>query len=135
MLGYGTDRFPGFYLHDSGFPVPWRVDSPGEVAAVLRRAAELGTEARAIVVAEPVAARTSSSTGRCTTACWQAGLAAAAEAGVRGKDVTPFLLDYFHRETDGASLEANVAARAAQRPAGRADRRGGRVIARSSSAT
>ena len=36
------------------------------------------------------------------------GLAAAAEQGVRGKDVTPFLLDHFHRETDGASLEANV---------------------------
>ncbi|MBA3406519.1 MAG: pseudouridine-5'-phosphate glycosidase, partial [Solirubrobacterales bacterium] len=27
VLGYGTDRFPGFYLADSGFPVPWRVDS------------------------------------------------------------------------------------------------------------
>ena len=37
------------------------------------------------------------------------GLAAAGQVGVRGKDVTPFLLDYFHRETAGASLEANVA--------------------------
>jgi pseudouridine-5'-phosphate glycosidase len=37
-----------------------------------------------------------------------AGLAAAREHGVRGKDVTPFLLDFFHRETDGASLTANV---------------------------
>jgi pseudouridine-5'-phosphate glycosidase len=39
----------------------------------------------------------------------QAGLVAAAEAGVHGKDVTPFLLDFFHRETQGASLAANVA--------------------------
>ena len=38
----------------------------------------------------------------------EAGLAAAADAGVGGKDVTPFLLDFFHRETGGASLEANV---------------------------
>jgi pseudouridine-5'-phosphate glycosidase len=37
------------------------------------------------------------------------GLAAASEAGVRGKDVTPFLLDWFHRETSGASLATNVA--------------------------
>ena len=28
VLGYGTDGFPGFYLHDSGLPVPWRVDAP-----------------------------------------------------------------------------------------------------------
>ena len=39
----------------------------------------------------------------------QAGLAAAEQAGVQGKDVTPFLLDFFHRETQGASLNANVA--------------------------
>ena len=37
VLGYGTDRFPGFYLSDSGHPVPWRVDSTAEVAAVARR--------------------------------------------------------------------------------------------------
>lgn len=37
------------------------------------------------------------------------GLAAAETAGVRGKDVTPFLLDHFHRETQGASVAANVA--------------------------
>ena len=38
-----------------------------------------------------------------------AGLRAADAAGVHGKDVTPFLLDFFHRETHGASLAANVA--------------------------
>ncbi|MEO8815526.1 MAG: pseudouridine-5'-phosphate glycosidase, partial [Mycobacterium sp.] len=38
-----------------------------------------------------------------------AGLAAAERSGVRGKDVTPFLLDFFHRETHGASVAANVA--------------------------
>jgi pseudouridine-5'-phosphate glycosidase len=53
VLGYGTDRFPGFYLSDSGFPVPWRVDSPEEVAAVLRARDALGTEA-AVVVGNPL---------------------------------------------------------------------------------
>jgi pseudouridine-5'-phosphate glycosidase len=39
----------------------------------------------------------------------EAGLAAAEQAGVRGKDVTPFLLAWFHEQTRGASLAANVA--------------------------
>ena len=53
MLGYRTDRFPGFYLADSGFPLPWRVDSPEEVAAVIRARARCGADA-AIVVANPL---------------------------------------------------------------------------------
>ena len=38
----------------------------------------------------------------------EAALGAAAEQGVSGKEITPFLLDYLHRETGGASLDANV---------------------------
>src|SRR5918996_2257805 len=52
LLGFGTDRFPGFYLADSGFPVPWRVDTPEEVADVAHARAELGLGA--IVVANPI---------------------------------------------------------------------------------
>ena len=52
LLGYRTDRFPGFYLADSGFSVPWRVDSPEEVADVHHARAELGLGA--IVVANPI---------------------------------------------------------------------------------
>src|ERR687894_1472309 len=54
VLGFGTDRFPGFYLSDSGHPVPWRVDAPAEFAAVVEARRELGTDDRAIVVANPV---------------------------------------------------------------------------------
>ena len=42
VLGYGTDRFPGFYLADSGFAVAWRVDTPDEVAGVMRAQADVG---------------------------------------------------------------------------------------------
>ena len=56
LLGYRTDRFPGFYLTDSGFPVPWRVESPADVAAVLLAQRELGTDDRAVVVANPLPA-------------------------------------------------------------------------------
>jgi pseudouridylate synthase len=107
VLGYGTDRFAGFYLHDSGFPAPWRVDSPAEVAAVLAARRSLGGDDRALVVSNPLPASEQLDPDLHDRVL-SAGLAAAAEAGVGGKDVTPFLLDFFHRETGGASLEANV---------------------------
>jgi pseudouridylate synthase len=103
LLGYQTDRFPGFYLSDSGFPVPWRVDSPEEVADVAHARAELGLGA--IVVANPLDEPLDSDLHERVL---RNGLEAAAAEGVRGKDVTPFLLDRFHQETGGASLEANV---------------------------
>jgi pseudouridylate synthase len=103
LLGYQTDRFPGFYLEDSGFPVPWRVDTPEEIADIAHARAELGLGA--IVVAQPIDEPLDANLHDRVLA---EGLAAAAETGVRGKDITPFLLDYFHRETQGASLEANV---------------------------
>jgi pseudouridine-5'-phosphate glycosidase len=107
VLGYATDSFPGFYLTDSGHPVPWRVDSPDEVAAVVRAREELGVGDRAVVVANPLAADQQLDP-RLHHEVLAAGLSAAEREGVTGKDVTPFLLDWFHRETDGASLEANV---------------------------
>jgi len=107
VLGYATDRFPGFYVHDSGFPVPWRVDSPEEVAAVLAARPALGTEERAVVVANPLPAGEQLDPALHDRVVAD-GLAAAAAAGVSGKEITPFLLDYVQRETGGASLEANV---------------------------
>ena len=56
VLGYRTDRFPGFYLSQSEYPVPWRVDSPAEVAGVMAAQATLGTGG-AIVVANPLGRR------------------------------------------------------------------------------
>ncbi len=107
IVGYGTDRFPGFYLTDSGHPVEFRVDSPEEVAAVLaaRRALDLGA---ALVVANPLPPDQALDPGLHDRVL-AGGLAAAHDAGISGKAVTPFLLEYFHRESRGASLAANVA--------------------------
>jgi pseudouridine-5'-phosphate glycosidase len=107
VIGYGTDRFPGFYLHDSGYPVPWRADTPEEVAAVLAARRPLGTEGRAVVVANPLPVEEQLDPALHDRVV-DAGVAAAAEGGVSGKEITPFLLDYLHRETGGASLAANV---------------------------
>ena len=106
VLGYGTDRFPGFYLSESGQPVPWRVDSPAQVARVAAAQVELDT-GRAIVVANPVALEEQLDP-ELHDSTLRSGLAAARRGGVAGKDVTPFLLDHFHHETAGASLEVNV---------------------------
>jgi pseudouridine-5'-phosphate glycosidase len=103
LLGYRSDRFPGFYLADSGFPVPWRVDSPEEIADVVHARAELGLGA--IVVANPLDDPLDAELHERVLA---AGLQAAAHEGIRGKDVTPFLLERFHAETGGASLAANI---------------------------
>ena len=103
LLGYRTDRFPGFYLADSGFPVPWRVESPEEIADVAHARAELGLGA--VVVANPIEQPLDADLhDRVLTE----SLEAAAREGIRGKDITPFLLARFHTQTAGASLEANV---------------------------
>jgi pseudouridylate synthase len=107
VLGYRTDAFPGFYLADSGHRLHWRVDSAAEVAAVMRARTELATDRFGLIVANPIPAEDELDRDlhdRTLTA----GLAALSRGGVSGKDVTPFLLDFFHRETEGASLTANV---------------------------
>jgi pseudouridine-5'-phosphate glycosidase len=108
VLGYRTNRFPGFYRADSGHRLDWRVDSPAEVADVLRQREALGTDAYGLVLANPIGAGEELDRDLHDRVL-DAGLTAAAAGGVRGKDVTPFLLDFFHRETRGASLAANVA--------------------------
>lgn len=108
VLGYRTDRFPGFYLADSGHPLDWRVDTPAEVAAVLRARREIGTDRYGLVLANPIPPADELDRD-VHDRVLAAALAAADAAGVHGNDVTPFLLDFFHRETGGASLAANVA--------------------------
>ena len=107
VLGYGTDAFPGFYLSDSGHRVDWRVDSPEEVAEVLAARRALGTDDRGLVLANPLPPGDQVDPAL-HERLLQSGLRAAEEAHVRGKDVTPFLLDFFHRESDGATLTANI---------------------------
>jgi pseudouridine-5'-phosphate glycosidase len=104
VAGYGTDRFPGFYLADSGHPVPWRLDSPEEVAAALRARRELGIDS-ALVIANPLDEQLDPALHERVLS---ESLAAAEAEGVRGRDVTPFLLARFHSETGGESLRANV---------------------------
>ena len=107
VLGYRTDRFPGFYVADSGYPVPARVESVEQAAAVARARDELGMT-QAVLVTLPVAQEDQLDPALHDRVLAEA-LAAAEQQHVVGHDVTPFLLDWFHRATGGASLETNVA--------------------------
>ncbi|WP_031226456.1 pseudouridine-5'-phosphate glycosidase [Streptomyces roseochromogenus] len=109
VAGYGTDRFPGFYLSDSGHPVDWRLDTPDQVADVMRAQDALGAPESALIVAHPVPAAEQLDPALHARVLADA-LRACAEQGITGQAVTPFLLDYLVRHTDGASLSANLAA-------------------------
>ncbi|MET9169517.1 pseudouridine-5'-phosphate glycosidase [Streptomyces misionensis] len=109
VAGYRTDRFPGFYLSDSGHPVDWTLRSPEEVAAVMRAQDALGAARSALIVANPVP-EADQLDPELHARVLDEALTACAERGVTGQAVTPFLLDYLVRHTDGASLSANLAA-------------------------
>ncbi len=107
VLGYRTDRFPAFYLRESEHPVPWRVDTPAEAAAVL--AAHRSVPGTAgVLLANPVPAG-AELPAELHERLLAGGLARLAQRGVTGKDVTPALLEHFHTASAGASLAANEA--------------------------
>ncbi|THA35264.1 pseudouridine-5'-phosphate glycosidase [Streptomyces sp. A1547] len=109
VLGYGTERFPGFYLASSGEPVDWTVHRPQEVAAVMAAQDALGGPESALLVANPVAEADQLDPDLHDRVLAEA-LEECRERGITGQAVTPFLLGFLVRATGGASLEANLAA-------------------------
>jgi pseudouridylate synthase len=106
VVGFRTQRFPGFYLADSGSPLDWVVESEEEAARVIQALPTLGFESSGLVVANPIPEADQLDPGLHDRAL-RAGLEALERRGVRGKEVTPFLLDHFVRETKGESLRVN----------------------------
>ncbi|MER7763996.1 pseudouridine-5'-phosphate glycosidase [Streptomyces sp. NPDC097619] len=109
VLGYGTDRFPGFYLTSSGEPVDWTVREPAEVAAVMAAQDALAGPEAALLVGNPVP-ETEQLDPELHDRVLAGALAEARESGISGQAVTPFLLERLVAHTGGASLEANLAA-------------------------
>ncbi|HTK62002.1 MAG TPA: pseudouridine-5'-phosphate glycosidase [Pseudonocardia sp.] len=107
VLGYGTNAFPGFYRRDSGCPSPWRVDGADRVADVAAAHLRLGGGA-GIVVANPVPLADELD-AELHDRVLAEGLALVRERGIRGRDVTPALLEHFHTATERASLSCNIA--------------------------
>jgi len=105
VLGYKTNNFPGFYLTDSGFSIEHRVESPSEIAKIWNLRHNLNTDDTAIIVANPVKNQMDL---KLHNEILETGLAAATSAHITGKEVTPFLLEYFHSTSKGESLRVNI---------------------------
>ena len=105
LIGFGTDKFPGFYLQDSGYSLEHRVDSATQIAEIWQRRKEVGTSSGGLVVANPTP---SPMDKKLHERLLTEGLAKAKQAGVIGKAITPFLLEFFHSNSDGESLRVNV---------------------------
>ena len=105
VVGFRTTTFPGFYVADSGSTLDWSVETPEQAAAVFagRRTVAPG----AVVVANPLPADEQLDP-ELHDRVLQGALDAASAAGVRGKAVTPFVLDHLHRASGGATLAVNV---------------------------
>jgi pseudouridine-5'-phosphate glycosidase len=106
VVGYRTSRFPAFWLSDSGWDLDWRVDSPAEIADIMAAREAFG-EQSALLVANPLQ-RGKQLDPEVLSGALQAALVAAAEAGVRGKAVSPFLLDRIQQVTGGVSVGVNL---------------------------
>ncbi len=107
VIGFGTDEFPAFYTSRSGLRLVERADRPEQVARILAATWGLGLGG-GVVVANPVPLEHSMDADTIGAAI-ETALDAAATAGVKGKDVTPFLLAKVKELTGGESLEANIA--------------------------
>jgi pseudouridine-5'-phosphate glycosidase len=105
LVGYKTTAFPGFYLTDSGHTLEHRVDSPAEIAAIIKARKEVGTLSKALVVANPVVKEMDKARH---DEILKSGLEKAEQQGVVGKNVTPFLLEHFHTTSKGESLAINT---------------------------
>ncbi|MCD2444166.1 pseudouridine-5'-phosphate glycosidase [Agromyces sp. SYSU K20354] len=106
VVGYRTNRYPGFYVADSGFALDYRVDTAAEAAALARARDELGLSA-AVLVANPIDEASQLDPVFHDRVLAEA-LAAASAAGITGHDTTPFLLDHMQRATGGRSLDVNL---------------------------
>ena len=105
ILGYRTNKFPGFYLTDSGFDLEHRADTPQDIAQIWRSRGDVATNNSALIVANPVGNQMDKALH---DQILFDGLAKAKTAGIIGKAVTPFLLEYFHSNSKGESLRVNV---------------------------
>lgn len=106
VIGYQTDELPAFYTRESGFKVNYRMDSPIEIAKVLKAKEELKMKG-GMVIANPIPHEYSMDSKLITKAIDDAILEAN-RLGIKGKETTPFLLDKVQKITEGKSLEANI---------------------------
>lgn len=106
VIGFGTDRFPRFWLRESDAVLDWAVDSVEDIAQIMRARDELGMK-QGIVVANPISDELAWDLEEHDRILEQA-LREATDRNISGKAVTPFLLSRIVELSDGRSLEVNL---------------------------
>jgi len=107
VYGLGTGDFPAFYVRESGLSVDHRFDTVDDLAAAVRNHFQLGL-GTGVVVANPIPLEHELPRAEYEQALEHA-VAEAAEMKVRGRLLTPFLLDRLAELTGGKTVAANLA--------------------------
>lgn len=106
VLGYQTEDFPAFYTRTSGYDVLYKLDDAEVTAKTMK--AKWGMNLKGgIVIANPVPADKAMDDS--INEAIEASLKECNEKGIKGKDITPFLLGKIKDVTEGRSLETNIA--------------------------
>jgi pseudouridine-5'-phosphate glycosidase len=105
VIGYGTSELPAFYVRSSGLPVPHRVDDPIAAARIARLQLDRGA---GMLVCVPIPEANALPRAEMEREI-DAALASADAEGVRGSDVTPYLLAQLGGTSSGRTLDANIA--------------------------
>lgn len=107
VAAYRTDRFPNFYTTDSGFAAPQRIAAPEDAARILAAKRAIGQRS-GLLIANPIPPAEALPEIQVADAVRRA-VDRARAAGVRGGDLTPYLLAALAEMTSGAALRANLA--------------------------
>ena len=106
VVGYGTDELPAFFTRESGIKLTCRMDSPEEIAKALKVKDDMNLGG-GMLVTNPIPEEYSMDAKVISKAIDEA-VAEAEDKGVKGKDITPFLLDKIQKITGGNSLASNI---------------------------
>ncbi len=106
VIGYQTKELPAFYSRESGFNVNYQLDTPAEIAALLKAKWSLGLTG-GVVVANPIPKKFGMDANKINDAI-DLALVEAKEKGIKGNEVTPFLLSKIKHITEGSSLDSNI---------------------------
>lgn len=107
VVTFGQDELPGFYASKSGFASPLRLETPKEIAALLHTKWAMGLQG-SVLIANPLPAAQEIPKDEMEAHILKA-LDAADRQHIKGKEITPFLLEYLADHTDGESLQSNIA--------------------------
>jgi pseudouridine-5'-phosphate glycosidase len=106
VLGFQTKDFPAFYTRKSGFQCDFNCETPQIIAKTLKAKWDMSLNG-GVIVANPIPEQYSMHEDIIRDAI-ESALTEAENKGIRGKAITPFLLQRIKEITDGQSLESNI---------------------------